>query len=137
MVYHRWLNKDSAPVSCEKLFGVLPLPLKYFVFRSFQQQIRTYLYGHGMGRHSEQEISGIAKQDLTAISIILGNKEFLFGSRPCVADAALFALVANLVLDMPSSPPGKLIKNELRNLEEHMDRMKTMYFPDWCQLVTS
>jgi len=101
-----------------------------------QKKFKNYLYSHGIGRHSEEELYGIAEKDLRAVSAALGDKKFLFGDKPCLADVSLFALVGNFIWALPKSPQEQLILNELKNLEDHAKRIKEMYYPDWDELTT-
>ena len=100
--------------------------------------MRGYLHAQGMGRHTQEEIYQIAERDLRTMAAILGNKKFLLGSnRPCVADAALFGLLAGVLFDCPDSPHAKLIRDELPGLEKHTQRMKELYFPDWDDIMAA
>ena len=95
------------------------------------------MYGHGIGRHSERDIFDIAVRDLKAVSAILGDKHYLFGSRPCSYDAAVFGVITAMnAFDMAGSPLLKAIKTKFTNLWEHNQRMKKSYFPDWDQLIS-
>ena len=134
MVYHRFCS-DYSPVLREKWFGHLFLPVKYLVFYWLQRHYAKYLWGHGIGRHSAQEINGIAERDLLAVSEILGQKKFLFGEKPCLADAALFAFIAAFTWECPESPLGLLTKAKAKNLDEHAKRMKELYYPDWDEII--
>ena len=89
-----------------------------------------------MGRHSEQELYGIAQRDLIAVSEILGQKIFLFGDKPCLADVALFAFIAASAWDLPESPFDELIKTKAQNLHTHAQRMKELYYPDWDEIIS-
>ena len=55
---------------------------------------------------------GISERDLLAVSEILGEKKFLFGEKPCLADASLFAFVAGCTWDMPESPIAEIVKSK-------------------------
>lgn len=92
------------------------------------------LWSHGMGRHTEQEIYEIAEKDLVAVSEILGPKKFLFGDKPCLADASLFAFIVGSAWEHPKSPFVEFIKSKAQNLQEHALRMKEMYYPDWDEM---
>ena len=135
LVYYRWLF-DFAPRMREKLFGQLFLPLKYLVFYMIKRKVWKDLWSHGIGRHAEQEIYGIAERDLLAVSEILGQKKFLFGDKPCLADAGLFAFIAGSAWDCPTSPFSKIIKTKATNLGEHAQRMKELYYPDWNRIIS-
>ncbi|XP_078383185.1 failed axon connections homolog isoform X2 [Oculina patagonica] len=137
MVYYRWCS-DYAPVLRERWFGHLAFPVKYLVFHMIQRSCRKNMWGHGIGRHSEQEVYGIGEKDLLAVSEILGQKKFLFGEKPCLADAALFAFIAAFIWDMgPECPLGLLTQTKAQNLERHAKRMKELYYPDWDEIISN
>ena len=117
------------------LLGVIPNPLKYLVSRLVSGRMQKYLWAHGIGRHSREEIYGIAERDLRAVSELLGKKKFVMGNKPCLLDAVMFGLVAVFIWNVPRSPQAKLIRSELKNLEKHCYNIKEEYFPDWDQLM--
>ena len=101
-----------------------------------QRSQKRNLWSHGIGRHSEQDLYEIAEKDLLAVSAILGQKKFLFGEKPCLADAAVFAFVAASTWECPQSPFAALVKSKAQNLEKHAQRMKQMYYPDWDDTIS-
>lgn len=117
------------------LLGVMPIPLKYVMSWLASHHMGRSLWSHGIGRHSREEIYGIAEKDLRAVSQLLGKKKFVMGNKPCLLDAALFGLVAVFLWNVPHSPQAKLIRSELQNLEAHCYAIREDYFPDWDQLI--
>ena len=136
LAYYRWFSEYATALR-EKFFGQLLPPLKYLVFYMLKRKVRKYLWSHGIGRHTEQEIYGIAERDLLAVSEILGQKKFLFGDKPCLADAGLFAFIAGSAWDCPASPFAKLVKTKATNLDQHAQRMKELYYPDWNEIISN
>ncbi|KAK3742287.1 hypothetical protein QZH41_013101, partial [Actinostola sp. cb2023] len=134
LVYYIWLTPYSKNIR-DRLFKGIPSPLKHLIFLKTQRTIRGDLHGHGIGRHTEDEIYGLAKRDFHAVSSFLGEKKFLFGDKPCLADAALFAIEAPFIWEMTESPQSLFIHKELRNLVDHATRIKESYFPDWDQII--
>ena len=134
LAYYRWFS-DFAPSMREKLFGHLFPPLKYLIFYMIRRKVGKDLWNHGIGRHTEQELYGIAERDLLAVSEILGHKNFLFGDKPCLADAGLFAFIVGAVWDCPASPLAAITKTKAKNLENHAQRMKLLYYPDWDKII--
>ena len=134
-MYYDFLS-DYAKVVRGKLFGHLVLPLRYLIFYMIRRKIKGDLWSHGMGRHSEQELYGIAERDLLAVSAILGQKKFLFGEKPCLADAAVFAFIAASTWDCPRSPFAEFTKSKAQNLDKHAQRMKEMFYPDWEEIIS-
>ena len=134
-MYTRWVS-DCGAKTREQVFGNLFLPLKYLTEFITKRKAKNYLWSHWIGRHTEQELYGIAERDLVAVSEILGQKKFLFGDKPCLADASLFAFIAACTWDMPESPIGQLTKSKVKNLEKHAQRMKAVYYPDWDEILS-
>jgi len=96
-----------------------------------KQRVKQYLNGHGMGRHSKDEIYDIAFRDLEAASGILGDKLFIMGDKPTLVDAAAFGCLANVVWHDTKSPLNAMITEHFKNLEEYCQRMKERVWPDW------
>lgn len=135
-MYYRWLS-SYAPEFRRDVLSFIPFPLRNIAFWITQRRVRGSLYGHGIGRHSEKEIYGIAERDLRAVSVWLGKKKFLFGDQPSLVDAALFALVGNFIWQMVGSPQARVIESDLKNLAEHANRMKELFYPDWNEITGS
>jgi len=89
------------------------------------EQIR----GHGIGRHSREDIYAIGVADLDAVSSFLGDKPFFMGEEPTTADAVVFSYVAHAV-DVPLESPVKEHGRTLTNLLEHGKRMRARFFPE-------
>jgi glutathione S-transferase len=97
-----------------------------------RRQIRRTLWGHGLGRHTDEEIALLAARDLRSIADFLGDKPYLLGPRPCGADAAVFAFVAGCLLSRFKTPIR--VAAELQpNLVAYRDRMMEQYYPGWVQ----
>ena len=136
-MYTRWISAYGAASRERILGGLFPIrPLKYLSRFLFKRKASKYLWSHGIGRHTEQELYEIAERDLLAVSEILDQEKFLFGDKPCLADAALFAFIAACTWDMPESPIAELTKTKAKNLEKHAQRMKELYYPDWDEMVS-
>lgn len=73
---------------------------------------------------------------MLAVSAILGQKKFLFGEKPCLADVAVFAFIATGTWELPRSPFAELTKSKAINLEKHAQRMKDIYYPDWDEIIS-
>ncbi len=94
VVHARWIDEESFARGPRQLFGDLPAPLRPLVSGLVRRKVRRQLHEQGMGRHTQQEITGLAKRALDALSARLGDKPFLTGDRPCGADAGIAAQLA-------------------------------------------
>ncbi|KAK3087452.1 hypothetical protein FSP39_006055 [Pinctada imbricata] len=86
---HRWIYDKQATA-----LSYLPIP-KYVFFLS-RRYIRRISHGHGMGRHTQEEVYQLLDEDLQALSDFLGDKKFIVGDNPCQEDCAIFGLLAEL-----------------------------------------
>jgi glutathione S-transferase len=94
--------------------------------------LQRVLHGQGYGRHSENEIFDIAKRDLTALSTLLGDKPYFFGTIPSTLDATAFGLLAQII-DTPlyKTDIKEFIEKSTPNLLNLVERIKRDYWPDW------
>lgn len=86
------------------------------------------MYGHGIGRYSQEEIRYIDQEDLQALSTFLVTRLFYMGNNATTVDATVFDVLANLTYGMSKEARVyKLLKNDLKNLDDFVERMKNMY----------
>lgn len=127
VLYTRWIEPEGWPKTRAAFFGSLPAPLKWLVPPLARRSMRRQLHGHGMGRHSPQEIHGIGMRDIAALSEFLGDKPFFMGEEPSSIDATAYAFLANLVW-VPLESPMYARAKQLPNLEAYCQRMKARYY---------
>lgn len=130
-VYSRWMDEQNWCKVSELFFGDMPFPMNKIVPPIARKQIRRQLYGHGMGRHSEEEIYMIGKADIAAIANILGSKQFIHGDQATRVDACVFSYVSNFIVPPFHSPLTNTVQ-EHANLIDYNQRMMTTYFPEFC-----
>lgn len=129
MVYARWIEEPGWQLSKAAFFSKLPVPLKWFVPAMARRGLKKELWGHGMGRHSREEIYAIGCADLTALGDFLGDKAFFMGAQPTSLDACAYAFLANL-LWVPLDSPLKQHALKYPNFEAFCRRMKAKYYPE-------
>jgi hypothetical protein len=66
----------------------------------------------GYGRHSENEVVQIGKDDLKAINDYIGNKKFIMGDEICDLDASVFGMLTQFVYH-DKGPINHFINSEL------------------------
>ncbi|XP_077990334.1 failed axon connections homolog [Glandiceps talaboti] len=131
LAYYRWFGKNPQVLL---LMPEIPI-LTSLGFRFFRRSLGKMMYGHGMGRHSEEEIYSIAEKDIRALSVFLGDKKFMFGDEPCQEDCAIFGQLAQVVWQLSGSPQEVLVKGDCKNLEGYCCRMRERFWPDWEQCI--
>ncbi|VDH91671.1 Hypothetical predicted protein [Mytilus galloprovincialis] len=103
----------------------------WLTVKFLQRVIKQETWGHGMGRHTPDEVWEIAVHDMTAISNFLGVKKFFMGDEPCEVDCVLFGMLVMIIYNMPGSKHQKFVTEALGNLVSYCERMKNKYWPDW------
>ena len=95
LVYDRWIEDDNWPTIRDFWFGKMPFPIGALISRIARKSVRKNLNGHGIGLHSRDEIYVLRDSDLNALAAQLGDQDFLFGDKPCTADASAFGVLVN------------------------------------------
>ena len=127
IVYFRWIYAKNWPIIKHEFFSKMPFPLKNIAPFFARKSVKSALRGHGLGRHTEQEILTIAKGHLEAISAILAEKDYCFGDKPSSLDATVFAFLAQIYLVSLTSPLKELASN-YPNLEKYCERFQANYY---------
>lgn len=127
LLYTRWVEPAGWVKTRSAFFAKLAPPLKWIVPPLARRGLIKEMQGHGMGRHSREEILGIGQRDITALADFLGDKRYFMGSQPCSLDATAHAFLANLIW-----PPleSALKKHALQypHLASYCERMRQQYY---------
>lgn len=125
----RWLDKANFAKGVGTMFGFLPLPLRPVAKALLRRMNGKRLVGHGMGRYSKTEIADLAIRDIDALAVLLGDKPYLMGEKPCGADATIFGFVTAF-LTPPLETPIRTAAVGHANLVAYCDRVMGAYFPE-------
>ncbi|MCP4182269.1 MAG: glutathione S-transferase family protein [Hyphomicrobiales bacterium] len=102
LVYSRWI--ENGDIVREAFFSMVPALMRKFVFSMVAKQVKSALYGQGMGRHTAAEVYAFGAADLQAIANYFGDKQYFFGETPTSIDATLYGSLSNIIdpqLDTP------------------------------------
>lgn len=136
LIHARWLDDANFARGPAHFFDVLPEEARDEARNAAREGVRANLYFQGLGRHSKDEIVDLGARTLRALSVILDNKEFLFGSLPSSADATAFGMVAGVLTPFFTT---KLRERALglKNLVEYSDRMMRRYYPEFVRAAAA
>jgi len=128
---------DAAQLDIKRtLNSKLPNALLNIVFKiGFKKNVKQAI-GHGLGRHSTEEIYDFGKSDLKALSEYLADKEYFFGKEPHLLDCVAFAHLAQFIY-IPFGDMKTWMETETKNLVDLVERIKTKYWPDWDQMCST
>ncbi|HTE41354.1 MAG TPA: glutathione S-transferase family protein [Steroidobacteraceae bacterium] len=129
VVNERWMDDANFDKGPRRFFDAIPAAMRVFIVPLVRRTVRKNLHAHGMGRHSNEEITELAGRVIDSLAAVLGEKPYLMGTRPCGADATVFAFVVSLLSPYFNS---QIRPHALRhaNLIAYRDRMLREYFPD-------
>jgi glutathione S-transferase len=128
VVHTRWAQDDGWALTKKAFFAGLPVPLRWIMPPLARRGILSEMRGHGMGRHSAQEIYALGCRDVTAAAGFLADKPYMLGEQPTSLDATAYAFLANL-LWAPVDSPIRQEAQRCPNLEAYCRRMKARYYP--------
>ncbi len=92
----------------------------------FRAGIVSQFDGQGMGRRSDEQVYGLAQNDLQAISDKLGDNPYFFGAKPHAIDASVYSTLMH-ILYTPFDSPSKDFGLKQKNLVDYCKRMKDQY----------
>lgn len=127
LLYSRWMEPKGWADIKDVFFGKMPRPLRWFIAPLARRSMRQQLHGHGMGRHSAQEIYAIAARDITALADFLADKPYFMGDEPCALDASAYAFLANIVW-VPLESALQQHALQYPRLEVYCRRMRSRYY---------
>jgi glutathione S-transferase len=127
VLYTRWIEPQGWALTRAAFFTGLPAPLGWIIPPLARRGMAKELQGHGMGRHSREEIHALGCRDITALADFLGDQSWLMGDQPCSLDAVAYSFLANL-LWVPLESALKQRAQSHPQLESYCQRMKSRYF---------
>ena len=130
MIYWRWIDDANFAKGPANFFKRAPALIRPFVKRKVRGSVRSRLHGHGMGRHTEAEMTQLSDRAFDALSQVMGDGRYLMGSQVCGADATAFAFVAGALASLFESPAHEKARS-LNNLVAYRDRMAAEFYPDF------
>jgi glutathione S-transferase len=127
IVHSRWMSDDVWPILKNAFFSDLPFPVKHIIPKVARKSVEKNLHGHGMGRHTDQEVFQIAEHSLQSLADLLADKEYFFGDRISSLDVSVFAHLAQVVL-VDIKHPINARAQEFENLVAFCLRMQSSNF---------
>lgn len=129
IVQPRWMIKANFDKGPRKFFDGIPAPVRPFVLAMVGRKVKRDMAGHGIGRHTPEEIERFGIRDIEALAAFLGDKPWLMGDGPCGADASVWGMVAHALYDLFDSGLRTAAEKHA-NLVAYRDRGLARWFPD-------
>lgn len=125
VLLHRW--RDNWPAIRAAYFeGTIPAPVLWAVGPFIRRATVRQAQGQGLGKMPWEQAVAEAVADLGALSTVLGNDEFFFGS-PGLMDAIAYGSLENIHRE-PLEGPLKDALHSHANLMGWLERMRVRYW---------
>lgn len=125
VLLHRW--RDNWPAIRAAYFeGTIPAPVLWAVGPFIRRATVRQAHGQGLGKMPWEQAVAEAVADLGALSTVLGNDEFFFGS-PGLMDAIAYGSLENIHRE-PLEGPLKDALHSHANLMGWLERMRVRYW---------
>jgi glutathione S-transferase len=128
IVQDRWARDENWVIIREKYFGHLPWVLRQFVPGLVRKQALRSLNGQGVGRHTYEEATARAGQDINAVAMQLADQPFLFGDAPKQADASVGAMLG-AIADGPTDTALRRLVDDHATLPAYLERLRAAIYP--------
>jgi glutathione S-transferase len=109
------------------LVSQMPPVIGPLAFSMLSSKLQKQLYARGLARHMPDIIAAKGQADVNAMATFLGDRPFLLGDQPSMADTAVFGQLAPLVY-WPMETPVASHAKSLSNLVGYCDRMRERCF---------
>lgn len=127
LLHSRWVRDESWTRLAPALFGKLPMPLRLVVPKVVRRGVIKSCEGHGLGRHTEEEVMQIADQSFASLSVFLGDKPYFFGDKPSSLDATAFGLLSQFMIATFDTPMSDMAKKHA-NLLAYCQRIQAEFY---------
>lgn len=129
-MYTRWhYTEDNWKVNKKAIFSYFPPLIRDVVAAVYRVLIRRQIHGHGIARHSHEEIFQLGRHDIDALSDFLGNKPYFMGQKPTSLDATAYGFLVNTLV-CPIESPVKEYARSKQNLVDYCQRISSEYYPE-------
>ena len=133
-MYTRWSYTEANwQTNKQAIFGGLPPVFRDLAALGYRYRIKGQIRGHGIGRHTPEEVFELGKADIDALADFLGAKPYFMGNKPTSLDASAFGVLVN-TLACPIESPLKDYALSKHNLLAYCKNMQAEYFPELPQL---
>ena len=129
VLHDRWISEAGWALTGPGFFGGMPWPLRAIVPIVARRGIRAELRGHGMGRHTPEQIHALGTADIDALAELLGDQPYFLGAQATSVDAVAGAFLANILM-VPLETPVKAAAAGHANLVAYCRRVAQRYFPE-------
>uniref|UniRef100_A0A1I7RLN6 GST N-terminal domain-containing protein n=1 Tax=Bursaphelenchus xylophilus TaxID=6326 RepID=A0A1I7RLN6_BURXY len=112
-------------------------PIPSFLIGYFANKISSNatarLNSEGIGKMPRDVIIEILRKDIEAVDGLLGDKKFIIGAKPTVADFTVFGHLGVGYFLPFRQPVQDILNDEFPRVRGLLERIRLHYWPDWAQ----
>jgi len=127
VAWFRWTQPESQDYVRDVFLSILPPVIGKFIFKKIKKSFLSSIYRQGMGRHTREEILEMAKENILAYSVLLGDKRYFLGDQPSSLDAVMYGFLAQSIYVPWKSDVSEYVRKQT-NLVQFADRVKAQYW---------
>lgn len=131
LVGARWVDADNFAKGPSHFFDGAPEHVRDRLREDAQFRVAENYLLSGLGRHGPDDDVALAVRSLFALSVQLGDKSYLMGSKPCGVDATAFGMLAGILSPFFESALRERAEG-FPNLTAYVDRMMGNYYPEFA-----
>lgn len=127
--YMRWLIPKNFEKGPAHFADAAPEAARAQIRGDLLKRVTDSFRSHGIARHTMDEIISLGDRSLSALSVLLGDKKYLFGDHWTGVDATAFAMMAGILTPYFDSPLRRKAEG-YANLVEYTARMMKEFYPE-------
>jgi glutathione S-transferase len=127
--YMRWLVPENFAKGPAHFVDGAPEAQRSRLREDLQGRMRETLRAVGVARHALDEVTEAGGRSLSALSLLLGDRSYLFGEKPAGVDATAFAMLSGILTPFFESPLRQEASSHA-NLVAYTGRMMKAFFPE-------
>lgn len=132
VVWQRW----AIPANFAAIKAILPVPavVRWFVAWYLRRSILNSFWGHGVGRHSDEERERLVREYAEGLEARLEGTEYFHGSEPTTIDTVLYGFLANSIVQ-PANPEFSALVLGSERLKKYTAGLTRKWFPEYEGLL--
>lgn len=97
LLIERWLVDENWEKLKVVYFSAIPAMIRPLATAMIRKGVKKSAMGHGMGRHSFEDVYLLGVHGIKAVADFLGDKKFLFGDKVSSYDATAYGFLYNII----------------------------------------
>jgi len=124
--YYRYMDASYWPITSQ--FYGHDGWLGFLRSLSFRRRNFKWMRGSGYARNSKKDLVRMARDEIEALSVLLGSKTYFNGNEPTPVDAAVFGVLDVLLNEVTPLYAVKDFASQKSNLVAFVSRMRSEFF---------